>query len=170
MKISYRPWFELIRSFGNKRLCWKIPNEAASLDDIIGVIANQFLRKSEFNQKHFGIIVPLIFSKNSTTWHMTTSRLLVYKARRILSHLVSFELQPLSISHKVHVPLHTCIQSWIYFIFYGHSNFWKSQFTNDLINICFDEFHFEGFEKHQRNSAALMTQFTISITRNYFIF
>ena len=35
-----------------------------------------------------------------------------------------------------------------------------------------DEFHFGGFQKikYQKNSAALMTQFPISITLNYFIF
>ena len=92
-----------------------------------------YIRRQNSSQailKHFfGTNALLIFSKNSLTCHMTTSCLLVYKAWQIWLHLVWFSKQPLSISHMVHVPLHTCIKSWIHFIFRGHSNFWKSNFS-----------------------------------------
>ena len=45
-------------------------------------------------------------------------------------------------------------------------------FKSLILKLVLDEIHFEWFEKikHQRNLAAMMTQFPISITLNLFYF
>ena len=58
-------------------------------------------------------------------------------------------------------------------IFQNHESQMKQKYRMhnsyvEVSNAYLDEFHFGGFEniKYQRNSAALMTQFPISITQN----